>query len=1595
MDTECEIVGEVKLSPSPLRKQLIQTRLPFSPLDSKTPQKTKSPTNKKKRRLSDSNIPVKSPKTPRSENKKGKPSSDKKPLKPSRKPNEGKAAREKEETTQRNRKRTRITSKAKSDGHESDKLSKLGCRMTSDDEVSSSVDDEVEVPKAKKKPIEKTRKLLSAFLGKEPTQQAEISTSTVDPLDEEANEITKSEKSGNENGSLHESEEIEISDRKEGQEKVIKSVENPNILKDEELAETGIEKVEEAKKTTKYETKETEINDGKEVTAINTSAEENPDILKDSEVTEISIAKVKKPARDETKEKILEEETVGKDEKMLASKTVTKRSNAGTKKIVVKSSKKGTDLAEDKKKTVSLEKTKKEVKFDFFGKQRKKGRERKVNKVGVKKLNKSELKKSEIKEIKLKENKDIENPKENKDQEETCEKDQFTKNEMEKAKPTMGKGIEIKRSEEHEEHKIETGNIDKTEEENEKLVRQEEKQHEVTEKLEISKGKEVNEPEERAPKMALKDDTNKMVEDNVLRETGDVKNARNTDEKEECEGKREKQEINKEKEESVGEREKQESSKEEEESVGEREKQDMANEEEKPVGKQGKSKSHEKEPTVMKQKQEKSKSEVNNKPRMKTEEDESKKEKAVCVGECVEQEREEAAGVDSTLKTGKEDDNVSETVTDNIKEKSETNEDCEIEGLDKEAEKIETEEIREEEDEEVDTNLKVKKVIEKEGDGASCKAGEEKITEEATVNPIKGGKNETGNKKCNTIKEKGWPNRDKSGNDNHGKAVAKKVQAKKITCYLSSVKSSPRGVIEKSNFKGESKEREMEQGNKIVEVLENVDNKTEQEKQSETLDVDKLDETNDDEDSDMEVTEDADSSSEVLCTDTKCLPPNSKTNCLKQRKLTPKQKEREAERQLKKDERDKKRLEREKKKQEEIAEKDRIKKEKEEERLKLKEEREKMKDAKRQKREEEQQRKEEEKKQKEEAKKQAEDEKQKQKDLLKNKFVSFFVAKKRETGESEECENGPFKQFQVKEVMRLAPVNRKHLTEEQQLILDNYLSGKQTCPSKTYIEILKSENYVKGMSNKTWPHEEKKEEIDDDIEIIEDEEDGLENMDGMIEDVVARMTKVKHIKGKLLSFCENRRPAYWGTWNKNSSSVSARRPFAKDKIFDYEYDSDDDWEEEETGESLSDSEGEEKEEEGDGDQYEVDNDFFVPHGYLSDDEGRSDEEDAQAEAVSEDDDSKNKEKLKLKQAEFEEEMKKKTKTLKPRVMGCLWMADKNNNRAYDQLLKILNPHKAVRLCSQLPIGTRYGGVQLADNKDKPEDEAAADDKNGARLKYFKTFPEEAVPSLIRLLHGNRNGKVFLSREFPDFWRNKEVEGNVENMSNPKTHSGYFLARKKVEAKIQELGRWRKCPDEGPSHKVMMWYVPKEIRDKHGLEELSVPNTWNYINKPKERRDIIQDDVEAIEEGSKVPKTKKLIPITAFAKKIPQSPVTTTTSPTSSTNAISQTPDTDISCNPGMSRSPPSAVSADSTSLTPPSSTLIQTPLGKTSSGQSKKKIAFISLPREQETATATAQQASFVSFFKKSEGSSKPANDSKKEKSQEQDNEEMDCITLD
>ena len=49
------------------------------------------------------------------------------------------------------------------------------------------------------------------------------------------------------------------------------------------------------------------------------------------------------------------------------------------------------------------------------------------------------------------------------------------------------------------------------------------------------------------------------------------------------------------------------------------------------------------------------------------------------------------------------------------------------------------------------------------------------------------------------------------------------------------------------------------------------------------------------------------------------------------------------------------------------------------------------------------------------------------------------------------------------------------------------------------------------------------------------------------EDIVTIVPNVpRRMRAKLLKFCENRRPAYWGTWGKTSQSIGPRRPFGKE-----------------------------------------------------------------------------------------------------------------------------------------------------------------------------------------------------------------------------------------------------------------------------------------------------------------------------------------------------------------------------------------------------------------------------------------------------------------
>ncbi|KAK4796326.1 hypothetical protein SAY86_028652 [Trapa natans] len=95
---------------------------------------------------------------------------------------------------------------------------------------------------------------------------------------------------------------------------------------------------------------------------------------------------------------------------------------------------------------------------------------------------------------------------------------------------------------------------------------------------------------------------------------------------------------------------------------------------------------------------------------------------------------------------------------------------------------------------------------------------------------------------------------------------------------------------------------------------------------------------------------------------------------------------------------------------------------------------------------------------------------------------------------------------------------------------------------------------------------------------------------------------------QLLQFDKSHRPAFYGIWPMQSVTVRPRHPFSKDPELDYDIDSDEEWEEEDPGESLSDcdKDNDESLEEGcpraDEDE-ESEDGFFVPDGYLSENEG--------------------------------------------------------------------------------------------------------------------------------------------------------------------------------------------------------------------------------------------------------------------------------------------------------------------------------------------------------------------------------------------------------
>ncbi|XP_052863370.1 chromatin assembly factor 1 subunit A-like [Anopheles cruzii] len=407
-----------------------------------------------------------------------------------------------------------------------------------------------------------------------------------------------------------------------------------------------------------------------------------------------------------------------------------------------------------------------------------------------------------------------------------------------------------------------------------------------------------------------------------------------------------------------------------------------------------------------------------------------------------------------------------------------------------------------------------------------------------------------------------------------------------------------------------------------------------------------------------------------------------------------------------------------------------------------------------------------------------------------------------------------FMPFCVKGDMRLAPTTRAILDSTQKTTLDAFLEERSFVAlkpalgiDKLYLGELTSRCHNPRTSGKTWNTEE--EEDENDMMIGDDE-----TVCHQIEEDPEKMKQ--RFKVKFFLFDENQRPPYRGTWRKRSQQISARRPFALDtKFFDYDVDSDDEWEEEEPGESLhgSDDEKDVDHEE----DYEVDNEFFVPHGHLSDEELQAEGEDADGNPELDDNRPQvQKAKLKILQQEFVAEMKKKTEKIKPRLIGCIW-----ENGGYK------TGHTARPDCSAIIWKMLTDRAMLYDpaepisftlpsagptNDSEADPEAQSPGKENEKGPKRVRITDDAVCDLMRLVHGNTNKSKFLVREFQAFWRNlNTVTFSLES----------------IHLKIREVASWGVCTIDGPMLGKLCWTVDDEILKMHKLTTLILPNEWKY------------------------------------------------------------------------------------------------------------------------------------------------------------------------
>ncbi|CAJ1060187.1 chromatin assembly factor 1 subunit A [Xyrichtys novacula] len=367
---------------------------------------------------------------------------------------------------------------------------------------------------------------------------------------------------------------------------------------------------------------------------------------------------------------------------------------------------------------------------------------------------------------------------------------------------------------------------------------------------------------------------------------------------------------------------------------------------------------------------------------------------------------------------------------------------------------------------------------------------------------------------------------------------------------------------------------------------------------------------------------------------------------------------------------------------------------------------------------------------------------------------------------------GKFAPFEIKENVYLAPLCRVHCEESVLEELDQSLLN----PDENLNGL---KDWIKRKPRRSGPTKPRPPKALSDCVVEVTKPDGVPD-------------RKRYGPMKLLQFHGNYRPAYWGTCSKKSSFISPRCPLRQDKeLLDYEVDSDEEWEEEEPGESLSHSEGEDEEEGGDDDD---DDGFFVPHGYLSDDEGAPEEEDGG-------DLEKQKLRQKLKAREWDELMssKKKMKVLEPVVKGCIWEGEGSG-------VQLLQPY-AVCLVEPLP---------KTENSPNPEEVSQRCEREA-----------QLLCQLLPLLHGNLNSSKVIITEFQEFCRQQTSSSTSSSppvLSSPQSPAENIPTRIQVKRLIKNNAVYEKRS----TYRRCCWYVHPEVLSRFGQEALPVPCQWTYL-----------------------------------------------------------------------------------------------------------------------------------------------------------------------